>query len=232
MALRDLREFIDLLESKGDLRRITTPVSRDLEMTEIADRAVKSGGPALLFENVEGYDIPVMMNIFGSHQRVAWALGVDHVDELTERAREVLDMVKRPPSGVLDKMRALGDLIGLSRTQPKMVRRAPCQEVVLTGEDVDLGKLPALKCWPMDAGRYITLPLVISRDPDTGIRNVGIYRMQVYDARTTGMHWQTHKVGAHHYRRASRRNSRGWRWPSPSVETRRPSGPACCQFPP
>ena len=200
MGLKDLREFVDLLESKGDLRRVSTPVSCELEMTEIADRLVKSGGPAILFENVEGYETPVLMNIFGAHRRVAWALGVEHADELTERAEKLLGLVKRPPSGMLDKMRTLGDLIGLSRTQPKMVRNAPCQEVVLTGEDADLGILPALKCWPLDAGRYITLPLVITRDPETGVRNVGIYRMQVYDAHTTGMHWQTHKVGAHHYR--------------------------------
>ena len=200
MSFRDLREFVDFLEAKGALRRIKAPVSCELEMTEIADRAVKSGGPALLFENVVDYDIPVLMNIFGTHQRVAWALGVETLDELTERARKVLELVKGPPSGMMGKLRTLGDLAGLARTQPKLVRNAPCQDVVLTGEDIDLNALPALKCWPMDAGRFITLPLVISRDPETGVRNVGIYRMQIYDARTTGMHWQTHKVGAHHYR--------------------------------
>ena len=153
MGLKDLREFVDLLESKGDLCRVSAPVSCELEMTEIADRLVKSGGPAIIFENVAGHDTPVLMNIFGTHRRVAWALGVEHVDELTERAEKLLGLVKRPPSGMLDKMRTLGDLIGLSRTQPKMVRNAPCQEVVLTGEDADLAILPALKCWPLDAGR-------------------------------------------------------------------------------
>lgn len=200
MRFKDLREFVSFLESKGELRRIKTPVSCELEITEITDRVIKSGGPALLFENVEGYDMPLLINIYGTHQRVAWALGVEHIDELTQRVRKLLGLVQGPPSGLIPKMRTLGDLVGMARTQPKTVRRAPCQEVVLTGDDVDLNMLPALKCWPMDAGRYITLPLVITRDPESGRRNVGIYRMQIYDARTAGMHWQTHKDGASHYR--------------------------------
>ena len=200
MKFKDLRDFVAFLEERGELRRITAPVSCELEITEIADRTVKSGGPALLFENVEGYDIPVLINIFGTHQRMAWALGVDHPDEVTQRVRRLLGLMQGPPSGIVAKLRTAGELVGLSRTLPKTVRRAPCQEVVLLGEDADVNMLPALKCWPMDAGRYITLPLVITRDPATGRRNVGIYRMQIYDSHTTGMHWQTHKVGAHHYR--------------------------------
>ena len=200
MSFRDLREFIAFLEERGELRRITVPVSPELEITELADRTVKSGGPALLFENVRGHDMPVVMNLYGTHQRMAWALGVEHIDELTAKVRKLLGMLQGPPPGVLDKVRTLGDLVGLARTQPKRVSRAPCQEVVVTGDDVDVNALPALKCWPLDAGRFITLPLVISRDPETGRRNVGTYRMQIYDGRTTGMHWQTHKVGAHHYR--------------------------------
>ena len=200
MRFKDLREFISFLESKGELRRIKGQVSCELEITEITDRVIKSGGPALLFENVVGYDMPLLINIYGTHQRMAWALGVEHIDELTQRVRKLLGLVQGPPSGLIPKMRTLGDLVGMARTQPKTVRRAPCQDVVLTGDDVDLNMLPALKCWPMDAGRYITLPLVITRDPESGRRNVGIYRMQIYDARTAGMHWQTHKVGASHYR--------------------------------
>ena len=200
MSFKDLREFISFLEEKGELRRVKTPVSRDLEITELADRTVKAGGPALFFENVDGYDMPVVINLYGSLQRTAWALGVEDLDELTARVRKVLGLVEGPPSGLINKARLLGDLVGIARTSPKTVSRGPCQEVVVTGDDVDVNMLPALKCWPMDAGRFITLPLVISRDPETGQRNVGTYRMQIYDGKTTGMHWQTHKVGAHHYR--------------------------------
>ena len=200
MKFRNLREFIDFLEERGELRRVSATVSRDLEITELADRMVKSGGPALFFESVEGSNVPVVIGLYGTHQRVAWALGVSDVETITDRVRKLLGMVQGPPPGLLGKLRTVGDLIGLARSQPKIVGSGPCQEVVLEGEDVDLGVLPALKCWPEDAGRFITLPLVISRDPDTGLRNVGTYRMQIYDKRTTGMHWQTHKVGAHHAR--------------------------------
>ncbi len=200
MSFKDLREFLEFLEEKGELLRITAPVSRDLEMTEIADRTVKSGGPALLFENVEGYDMPVAMNLYGTLQRTAWALGVESLDDLAEGVRKLLGLLQDPPQGLVDKVKTLGELVGVARTQPKTVRSGVCQEVVITGDDVDVNMLPALKCWPEDAGRFITLPLVISGDPETGRRNVGTYRMQVYDERTTGMHWQTHKDGARHYR--------------------------------
>jgi len=200
VAFKDLREFLVFLESKDQLRRIVAPVSCELEITEIVDRTVKSGGPALMFENVQGHDAPVLINIFGTHQRMAWALGVEDIEELVQRIRKLLGLMQGPPQGVLGKLRTLGDLVGVARTQPKTVKRAPCQEVILTGEDADVDMLPALKCWPEDGGRYITLPLVISRDPQSGRRNVGIYRMQIYDSHTLGMHWQTHKVGAHHFR--------------------------------
>ncbi|MCH9038662.1 MAG: menaquinone biosynthesis decarboxylase [Chloroflexi bacterium] len=200
MRFKDLREFISFLESKGELRRIKASVSRELEITEITDRVIAAGGPALMFENVDGYDIPLVINLFGSHQRMAWALGVDHIDELTDRVRQIIGMAQTPPTGIVNKLRTLGELAGLARSQPKTVRSGPCQDVVLTGDEADVNMLPALKCWPLDGGRYITLPLVISRDPDSGRRNVGIYRMQIYDGRTMGMHWQSHKVGARHYR--------------------------------
>ncbi|MDA0735260.1 MAG: menaquinone biosynthesis decarboxylase [Chloroflexi bacterium] len=200
MKFKDLREYIAFLEKKGGLRRITTPVNCELEITEIADRVVQSGGPALLFENVIGYDTPLLINMFTSDQRMAWALGVEHVDELVARMQGLLQLRQGPPTGLLNKLRTLGQLVQLGSFQPKTVRNAPCQEVVLQGDAVDLFKFPILKCWPDDGGRYITLPLVITKDPETGVQNYGIYRMQVYDARTTGMHWQTHKVGAHHYR--------------------------------
>lgn len=200
MNFKDLREFIAFLEERGQLRRIAAPVSCELEITEIADRMVKQGGPALLFENVRGYDIPVLINMFCSDQRMAWALGVDKLDDLVARLQGMLRLTQGPPEGLLNKLRTLGQLIQLGSFQPRTVGRAPCQEVVLTGEAVDLFRFPALKCWPLDGGRYITLPLVITKDPVSGVQNYGMYRMQIYDARTTGMHWQTHKVGAHHYR--------------------------------
>ena len=200
MHFKDIRQFIEFLDERGDLKRVTAMVDSDLEITEITDRTIKSGGPALLFENVAGSEPPVAINLMGTHQRTAWALGVENVDDLTSRVRKLLGLAQGPPSGLMGKVRALGDLVSVARSQPKIVRRAPCQDVVVTGDDVDLNILPALKCWPDDAGRYITLPLVVSRDPGSGRRNVGIYRMQIFDRNTTGMHWQTHKGGAHHYR--------------------------------
>ena len=200
MKFKDLGEFIAFLELKGELRRISTPVDCELEITEIADRVVKSGGPALLFENVTGYDMPVLINMFGTAQRMAWGLGVDKLDDLVERIEDLLQLMHGPPQGLINKLRTLGQLVHLGSFQAKTVGSAPCQEIVLQGDDVDLFQLPVLKCWPMDAGRFITLPLVITKDPETGVQNYGIYRMQVYDRNTTGMHWQTHKVGTHHYR--------------------------------
>ncbi|MYC29886.1 MAG: hypothetical protein F4X65_07345 [Chloroflexi bacterium] len=205
MNYKDLRDFVAFLESRGQLHRITIPVSCELEMTEIADRMVKGGGPALLFENVAGYDMPVLMNIFCSDRRMAWALGVEEIDELVTRLEGMLQLAQGPSEGLMNKLRTLGQLIQVGRFQPKTVSRAPCQEVVLEGDAVDLFKFPVIKCWPMDGGRYITLPLVITRDPVTGTQNYGTYRMQVYDSCTTGMHWQTHKVGAHHYRLSQER---------------------------
>ena len=200
MKYKDLREFISFLEGKGELKRIKTPVSCELEIAEVCDRVVKKGGPALLFENVEGYDIPVLINMFGTEKRMAWALGVETLDELVEQIRKLMGLMQGPPQGMMEKLRTLGQLMKMASFQPNMVRNAPCQEVVIADDQVDLNKYPILKCWPMDGGRYITLPLVITRDPQTGIRNLGMYRIQVYDARTAGMHWQTHKVGTHHYR--------------------------------
>ena len=200
MRFKDLREYIRFLEEKGDLRRITVPVSHELEMTEIADRVIKSGGPALLFENVIGFDIPVLINMFGSQQRMAWALGVDNLDAVVDRVQGLLGLMHGPPQGLLNKLRTLGQLVHLGSFQPKTANSGPCQEVVLQGDEVDLYRFPILKCWPLDGGPFITLPLVITKDPETGIQNYVIYRMQVYDKQTTGMHWQTHKVGSHHYR--------------------------------
>jgi 4-hydroxy-3-polyprenylbenzoate decarboxylase len=200
MKFKDLREFIRFLEDKGELRRITAPVNHELEITEITDRVIKSGGPALLFENVIGFDTPVLVNMYGTQQRTAWALGVENLDALAGRVEGLLDMMHDPPQGLMGKLKALGQLVHLASFQPKTVNNAPCQEVVIQGSDVDLYRFPILKCWPLDGGPFITLPLVITKDPETGVQNYGTYRMQVYDKQTTGMHWQTHKVGTHHYR--------------------------------
>ncbi len=200
MRFKDLREYISFLDEKGDLRRITTPVSHELEIIEITDRVIKSGGPALLFENVIGFDTPVLINMYGSQQRMAWALGVDSLDAVVGRVEGMLGLMHGPPQGLINKLRTLGQLVHLGSFQPKTVNNAPCQEVVIEADDVDLYKFPILKSWPLDGGPFVTLPMVITKDPETGVQNYGIYRMQVYDKQSTGMHWQTHKVGTHHYR--------------------------------
>ena len=200
MKFKDLREFIRFLEEKGELRRITTPVTQELEITEITDRVIKSGGAALLFENVTGFDTPVLINMYGTHQRTSWALGVEKVDDLVSRIEGLLNLMHGPPKGLINKLRTLGQIVQLGSHQPRIVNKAPCQDVVIQGDDVDLYKFPIVKCWPLDGGPFVTLPLVITRDPESGVQNYGTYRMQVYDRQTTGMHWQTHKIGTHHYR--------------------------------
>ena len=198
----DLSDFINFLEEKNQLVRISTPVSSELEITEIADRTIKNNGPALLFENVDDKNIPVAINLFGSEERMAFALGVDNLNELPRVVNKLIDLTKNPPKSIIDKVKMLNELINISKSSPKLVKKAPCQDVVLTGDKINLFELPILKCWPDDAGKFITLPLVITRNLNTGQRNVGTYRMQIYDKNTTGMHWQTHKVGTAHYRKA------------------------------
>jgi 4-hydroxy-3-polyprenylbenzoate decarboxylase len=204
MAFADLREFLALLEKRGQLQRVSAPVSCELEITEIADRVVKAGGPALLFENVRGYDIPVVINLFGSEERMSWALGVENLNELGDRLKKWLDLVQnRPPDGLMEKIKLVPELAELARIGPHTVSSAPCQEVVLT-DNFSVEKLPILRCWPGDGGRYLTLTMCHSKDPETGKRNIGMYRVQVYDEKTVGMHWQIHKGGAAHFRDASR----------------------------
>ena len=199
---KDLSDFINFLEEKNELVRISTPVSSELEITEIADRTIKSKGPALLFENVDGQKIPVLINLFGSEARMAWALGIDSLNDLSDISNKLINLPKNPPKSLMEKLKILNELINLSKSSPKILKNAPCQDIVLKGDEINLFELPILKCWPGDAGKFITLPLVITRNLNTGQRNVGTYRMQVYDERTTGMHWQTHKVGTSHYRKA------------------------------
>ena len=194
MSYRNIGEFLRALEEDGDLVRVSAPVSPRLEISEIADRAVKGGGPALLFENVQGSKFPVAINTFASRERMRKALGIASWEEWDERLDFFLD--PKPPEGLLDKIRAIPRVTELAAVFPKTVRTAPSQEVVATGDAVDLTELPVLTCWPQDAGPFITLPLVITKDPSSGKTNVGMYRMQVYDRATTGMHWQKHKDGA------------------------------------
>ncbi len=225
MAYNDLRDWIHTLEKNGELKRITAEVSPDLEITEITDRVSKigaasaaakrrasatnsayaPGGPALLFENIKGHPgHKVFINQFGSERRMALALGVERVDEIAERIHGLMNM--KQPKGFLDKLGMLPQLGALTSAFPKTVsaKDAPCKEVIQRG-NFDLNQFPILKCWPHDGGRFITLPCVHTRDPKTGKRNVGMYRMQVYDGQTTGMHWQRQKVAAEHYRELLRR---------------------------
>src|SRR3984885_12543385 len=199
MPYDDLREFIQALEKAGELKRIPFEVDPHLEITEFADRSVKSGGPALLFEKPKGSDIPVLINAFASMRRMEIALEVSSVEEIAGRISELLAMQK--PEGLLGKLKMLPKLADLASIFPKTVSSGPCKDVIRHKGKFDLNYLPILQCWPQDAGRFITLPMVFSRNPDTGKRNCGMYRMQIHDARTAGMHWQTHKQGAEHYRR-------------------------------
>jgi len=200
-VFRNLRAYLEALEKRGELKRVRVPVSAELEITEIADRMVKSGGPALLFERVMGKDFPVAIGLFGTRERTAFALGVGELDDLARKVERLLAL--SPGRGGLSALMGLLPKLPLLRSFfPKRVRRAPVQEVVLKGEAVDLTRLPVLKCWPLDGGPFITLPLVITRDPETGELNLGMYRMQVLDRRSTAMHWQLHKVGRRHLEKA------------------------------
>jgi 4-hydroxy-3-polyprenylbenzoate decarboxylase len=221
LAYDDLRDWIKTLEKHGELRRIREEVSPELEITEITDRVSKigkrsvpkptagpekfaAGGPALLFENVKGHPgHKVFINQFGSERRMNLALGVDRLDQIAERIQGLLHM--KPPEGLLDKLKMLPQLGALTSAFPKTVsaKDAPCKQIILR-DNFDLNAFPILKCWPLDGGRFITLPCVHTRDPRTGKRNIGMYRMQVYDGQTTGMHWQRQKVAAEHYREALR----------------------------
>ncbi len=197
MAYKNLRAFIERLKDNDELVIIDHPVSRELEITEITDRISKSNGPALLFTNVKESDFPVLINAYGSFKRMAWSLGVEDIEDI---ASDIEALIKtKPAEGFMDKLKLLPKLKELASSFPKTVKKGACQEVII--KNPDLNKLPVLKCWPLDGGPFITLPVVISKDPDSGIRNLGMYRMQVYDKNTTGMHWHIHKVGARHYQR-------------------------------
>ncbi len=259
MPYRDFQHFLEVLESKGELKRIKEPVSPYLEITEVADRVMKSGGPALLFENVFGpehrlgtpnpksaimgqpsihpmadpskramsvaealreldgtskqaeilfqYQSPVAINTMGTRRRMSLALGVDDFEEHAQR----IDSLLKPeiPKGATETLKMLPRLFGeLKHVPPKLVSRAICQQAVVEGEDVDLTKLPILTCWPEDGGPFITLPMVFTFDPETGKRNVGMYRIQLFDRNTCGMHWQMHKTGMRHMEAAGKQGTR------------------------
>jgi len=229
MAFDSFRGFLNQLEQSGELRRINVPVATELEITEIADREMKKpgGGKALLFEqptvNGQPSPFPVAINTFGSHRRMAQSLGVGSIDELTAELGVL--MKAKPPTGFREAIKLLGTALELRHAKPKTVKSGPCKEVIHKFDapsartepwppapDLNasasshpspptLLDLPILKCWPLDGGRFVTLPCVVTRDPDTGDRNLGMYRIQVYDGRTTGMHWQLQKVAARHGRR-------------------------------
>ena len=201
MAFNDLREFIAALEERGWLKRITQPVDCKLEITEITDRVSKLSGDknvALLFENVIGYDIPVLMNASGSMERMALAFGVDKVDDVAADLKGIFSIPYISMENKLDLLK----LIPLAKRAinfPKYIKNAPCQEVIIKDQP-SLDKFPILQCWPGDAGKFITLPMVFTKNPLNGKRNVGMYRLQVYDGQTTGMHWHIHKNGAENFR--------------------------------
>jgi 4-hydroxy-3-polyprenylbenzoate decarboxylase len=193
VPIGDLREWIALLEREGELVRVAAEVDPDLEITEIVDRTVKAGGPALLFEHPKGAQHPLLINQFGTERRMCLAFGVQSLDEIAHKLSDVLEM--QPPQGLLEKVRGLQKLKSIADSRPRTVKRGPVHDIVLQGEDVDLSVLPIQRCWPEDPAPFITLPAVITRDPRDGTRNVGMYRMQVIDKRTTFMHWQIHKDG-------------------------------------
>lgn len=195
MPFESLSEFMDALRKNGELREIDAPVDPRLEIAEITARVVKAGGPALLFTNVRGSKFPVLTNAFGTQRRMAGALDAAKLDDVAERIRKLLD-VAPPGEGFFEKIGALKSFAPLANAIPQTVREGSCQDVVM--REPDLTKLPVLTTWPLDGGPFITLPLVITRDPRNGRYNVGMYRMQVYNARETGMHWQRHKHGRAH----------------------------------
>ncbi|MBN1867398.1 menaquinone biosynthesis decarboxylase [Candidatus Sumerlaeota bacterium] len=205
MPFKNLRDWIAALDAAGDLRRIEAEVDPHLEITAFADKAVKSGGPALLFEKPRRSCFPVAINLFGSERRVNGVLGTDQPSEIADRYLALLD--RSGPMSILDKIKMLPRLAEIGHAMPRTTSGgAPCQEATMAEPSFD--PFPILKCWPQDGGPTLTLPMVFTRDPETGHPNCGMYRMQVYDSRTSGMHWHVHKGGADHWRKARARGER------------------------
>jgi 4-hydroxy-3-polyprenylbenzoate decarboxylase len=194
---RNTEHWIKTLEEKGELVRIKEYINPHLEITEITDRISKQYGPALLFENT-GTDFPLLINSMGTEQRMAWALGVEKLDDIAGEIEQLFKQLTSPKESILDKLKMLPTLSSIASWMPKVVSgKGECQQVVIT--DPDITKFPVLKCWPEDGGPFITLPIIHTKDPLTGMRNVGLYRMQVFDPKMTGMHWHRHKVSARHF---------------------------------
>lgn len=196
MAYKNLQDFISALESMGELQRVKAEVSPELEITEIADRMSKTNGPALLFENVKGSSFPLLINAFGSYKRMETALNCESFDDIADRITGYLQV--KPPESITEKIKMLFTLKEVADYLPRKVKKAPCQEIVYdSGKMLDL--LPILTCWPHDGGPFITLPIVITKDPENGIQNIGMYRMHKYGNASTGMHWQYNKDGTRHF---------------------------------
>ena len=194
---RNTQHWIKTLEEKGELVRIKEFVNPELEITEITDRISKQYGPALLFEN-NGTDFPVLINSMGTEQRMAWALGVEKLDDVVSEIETLIKQLTTPKDSILDKLKMLPTLGSIASWMPKIISgKGECQEVIM--KDPDITKFPVLKCWPEDGGPFVTLPVIHTKDPLTGLRNVGLYRMQVFDPKMTGMHWHRHKVSARHF---------------------------------
>ncbi|MEE2710984.1 MAG: menaquinone biosynthesis decarboxylase [Gemmatimonadota bacterium] len=206
MAYKDLNEFVEILRKEGQLKEIDVEVDPELEISAIADRVVKQGGPALLFTNVKGHpDVPVLINTFGSERRMELALKAERMEAI---AGDIAELIQpQIPSSLTGKIQMLSKLTRLKDLGPKTVKSGSCQEVVET-ENPSLSEIPIIKCWPGDGGKYITFPQVVTKHPGMGTRNVGMYRLQVFDDRTLGLHWQRHKGGAHHYRLAEEMGQR------------------------
>jgi 4-hydroxy-3-polyprenylbenzoate decarboxylase len=214
MTLDTLSQFLAAIDELGELVRIDRPVRTRLEIAEIADRVMKSpgGGPALLFtrpvqDNGRESSVPVAINLFGSRRRMQLALGVDRLDDVGDRIADMLEL--KVPSGIMGKLAMLPKLAEMAKFPPRTrTGRAPCQRIVLQGDEIDLDRIPMLQTWPDDGGNYLTLPMVITRDPGRGTRNVGMYRVQQMGKRHLAMHWQRHKTGAAHWRELAARGEK------------------------
>ncbi len=205
MPAPDLQSFVAELEQRGWLKRISVEVDPELEITEITDRVTKAGGPALLFENVRGHQMPLLINTFGTKERMCLALGCEDFEQVADRVEALVK--PELPTTLIQKLKKLPELAQLGNLPPKIVKRGVCQKVVLT-DDADLTMLPALKCWPQDGGRFITLGGVYTKDPETGERNIGMYRVQIFEPKLCAMHWHMHHDGARHFRRYQARGEK------------------------